>query len=91
MTKQNSPTTAALFIAPSLIPIGAFLILPMFGAFYVSFHNWDLLTPAKWVGPKNFVTLMHDKTFYHSLKNTLLFVAGYLPLVYVLGLGAALL
>lgn len=91
MTKRNSTAVAALFVAPSFIPIASFFILPMFGAFYVSFHNWDLLSPAKWVGIKNFTMLLHDRTFYHSLKNTLIFIAGYLPLVYVLGLGAALL
>lgn len=89
--KRYSTLTAALFIAPSLIPITAFFILPMFGAVFVSFHNWDLLSPAKWVGLKNFTTLFHDKTFYHSLMNTVIFLAGYLPLVYLLGLGAALL
>jgi multiple sugar transport system permease protein len=91
MTKRKSAKAAALFVAPSFIPILAFSILPMFGAFYVSFHRWDLLSPAKWIGLKNFKVLFHDPTFYHSLKNTLIFIAGYLPLVYLLGLGAALL
>lgn len=91
MKKRNSTFVAALFVAPSFIPIAAFFLLPMLGAFYVSFHRWDLLSPAKWVGLKNFTTLLHDKTFYHSLKNTLIFIAGYLPLVYILGLAAALL
>jgi len=88
LKNRNSTAIAALFVAPSFIPVAAFTIFPIFGAIYVSFHKWDLLTPAKWVGNKNFITLFHDPTFYHSLKNTLLFLAGYLPLVYILGLGA---
>jgi multiple sugar transport system permease protein len=83
-------STITLFILPSFVPICAFLIFPMMGTVYASFHNWDLLSPAKWAGISNFTTLIHDKTFYLSLKNTLVFIIGYLPLVYFLGLGAAL-
>jgi multiple sugar transport system permease protein len=64
-------STITLFILPSFVPICAFLIFPMMGTVYASFHNWDLLSPAKWAGISNFTTLIHDKTFYLSLKNTL--------------------
>ena len=80
---------ALLFIAPSLLPLLAFLILPMMAAVILSFTQWDLLTSAKWIGIDNYLELFRDKSFYSSLGNTLYFIVGYLPLVYFLGLAAA--
>lgn len=90
MIKTKNGRTAALFIAPSLIPLIAFFILPMVAAGVLSFTSWDLLSPPEWIGFTNFKELIHDQDFLHSLKNTLIFIAGYLPIVYVLGLSAAL-
>jgi multiple sugar transport system permease protein len=88
--KSKHGRTAALFIAPSFIPLILFLILPMFAAVVLSFSSWDLLSPPHWVGFANFQELVHDKDFHNALKNTLIFIAGYLPLVYILGLSAAI-
>lgn len=62
----------------------------MIAAVLLSFTEWDLLTSPNWVGLANFSELIHDKSFYSSLGNTLYFIAGYLPIVYFLGLAAAL-
>ncbi len=62
----------------------------MLAAVGLSFTQWDLLTPPQWIGFENFTTLFRDASFYRSLGNTLYFIAGYLPIVYVLGLAAAL-
>ncbi len=90
MTKAKNGRTAALFIAPSFIPLIFFMILPMFAAVILSFTSWDLLSPPHWIGLVNFQELIHDKDFHNALRNTLIFIAGYLPLVYFLGLAAAL-
>lgn len=81
---------AYLFLVPSYLPLIAFLVIPMFAAVLLSFTQWDLLTPPQWVGISNFTELFRDKSFYQSLGNTLYFIAGYLPIVYILGLTAAL-
>ena len=82
--------TATLFIAPSLIPLLAFTVGPMIASFGISFTNWSLLAPAHWVGANNYRTLWSDAEFRSSLGHTLIFIAGYLPLVLVSGLGVAL-
>ena len=87
-TKRN--WNAYLFLAPSYLPLVGFLIIPMFSAVALSFTKWDLLTPPQWIGFDNFTELVKDKNFYHSLGNTLYFIFGYLPIVYILGLAAAL-
>ena len=90
MIKTKQARIAALFIAPSLIPLIAFYVFPMFAAGALSFTSWDLLSPPHWIGLTNFRELITDKNFLYSLRNTLVFIAGYLPLVYFLGLAAAL-
>lgn len=62
----------------------------MVAAVLLSFTEWDLLTSPEWIGFANFTELFRDKSFYSSLGNTLYFIAGYLPIVYILGLAAAL-
>jgi multiple sugar transport system permease protein len=82
--------TAALFIAPSLIPMLAFTIGPMLASLGISFTNWSLLSPADWIGIDNYRALWSDAEFRSSLGHTLVFIAGYLPLVLASGLAVAL-
>lgn len=87
--KKNAGVASAL-IAPSFIPLIAFLILPMVAAVCLSFTSWDLLSPIQWIGLGNFKELFTHAIFYKSLLNSVIFIVGYLPLVYFLGLAAAL-
>lgn len=82
--------SAYIFLAPSYLPLIGFLVIPMVAAALLSFTQWDLLTPPQWIGVENFTELFKDKKFYRSLGNTLYFIVGYLPIVYILGLAAAL-
>ena len=80
----------ALFLAPSLVPLVLFLVLPMISSIALSFLSWDLLTSPRWVGLANYRGLLHDGEFHSALFHTLYFVAGYLPLVFCGGLLLAL-
>ena len=46
-----------VFILPTLIFFSIFLIYPMVSAFRLSLFEWNLLTPQKFVGFKNFVAM----------------------------------
>ena len=63
----------------------------MLYSLYISFTEWNLFGAPEFVGLKNYITIFRDPRFYESLKNTLLFIAGYLPVVLVLSMGIALL
>lgn len=82
---------ALLFLAPSLIGFLVFMVLPMFGGLFLSFTNWDMLSAPKFIGLENYQTLISDKLFFASLKNTLVYsaivIGGGIPL----SLGLALL
>jgi multiple sugar transport system permease protein len=80
----------ALFLGPSLLPLLAFLVLPMLSSIGLSLVSWDLLTSPRWVGIDNYRGLLHDGAFHAALLHTLYFVGGYLPLAFFGGLGLAL-
>ncbi|GEN80177.1 carbohydrate ABC transporter permease [Actinotalea fermentans] len=79
-----------LFLLPSAIPLLAFTIGPMLGAAWISLHEWNLLSPMQWVGLDNFADQLGDPATRNAFGNTLAYILGYLPLVYVGGLALAL-
>lgn len=81
---------AAFFLAPSAIPLLAFTLAPMISSLWVSFHQWNLISPMQWVGLENYRNLLLDPTTRTVFLHTLAYCAGYLPLVFVGGLGLAL-
>jgi multiple sugar transport system permease protein len=83
--------TLALFILPSLIPLAMFILGPMAASVAISLLKWDLLRPPKFIGLNNFAALLTDADFKAAIGHTLIFIVGYLPLVYFGGLGLALL
>ncbi len=81
----------ALFVLPALIPIIVFWIYPVLRSLYISFTNWDYMTPNyDYVGFDNYVALLTDTRFYDALLNTLVFTLGTLIPTIVVGLGLAL-
>lgn len=79
------------FVAPSLLMLTAFTLLPIAAAAALSFFEWDLLTQPAFVGLGNFIELAGDEDFRAAVAHTLLFIVGYVPSVMVVGLGLALL
>ncbi|MBA2666353.1 MAG: sugar ABC transporter permease [Trueperaceae bacterium] len=81
----------ALFLGPSLVGVAIFTAGPIVASFALSFTNWDLITPARFVGTANYERLMSDEEFWRTLRNTLSFLLGYVPLVIASGLFVAVL
>ena len=78
------------FLAPSAVPLTAFVLYPMVQAAWISLHKWNLLSPMRWVGLDNYRKLLVDPVTRAVFGHTLLYVAGELPLVFVGGLALAL-
>jgi multiple sugar transport system permease protein len=79
-----------LFLAPSLIPLLLFTVGPMVAAAGLSLVRWNLLKPPEFIGLDNYVRLIGDANFRAAVINTIAYVAGYLPLVFVGGMLIAL-
>ncbi|VAW06274.1 N-Acetyl-D-glucosamine ABC transport system, permease protein 1 [hydrothermal vent metagenome] len=79
------------FLAPSFALLAIFTIVPIAAAGVLSLFQWDLLTDPEFVGLGNFAELARDRQFRSAVVHTLVFIAGYLPVVMVVGLSLALL
>lgn len=80
-----------LFVLPALIPLIIFWIYPIFRSVWISFTDWDYMTPDySIVFFDNYISLFKDSRFYSALWNTLVFTAGTLLPTIVGGLGLAL-
>jgi multiple sugar transport system permease protein len=83
--------TAWSFIAPSLSLLLIFSAAPLLFAFYLSFHGWNLLEPAKpFVGLQHYLELAGDRLFWNAAKNTAVY-SLYVPLTMACALGVAIL
>jgi multiple sugar transport system permease protein len=69
--RKREELTAWLFIAPVVLGVLIFQFYPTIFSFYISFTQWNLLTPPKWVGFSNFVELFTtDRFFFNTMSNT---------------------
>ena len=92
----GSRQAAWWFVAPALLVIGVFFVLPVLAAFAISLTDFDIyaladLSNLRLVGVRNYVELLQRPLFWRALGNTLYFVAAGVPLSLAASLGAALL
>lgn len=81
-----------LFLFPALLVLGLTVFWPALQAFYLSFTEYtDLSQPPQWVGFKNFRLLWKDAVFWQTLRNTLLYLAGVVPILVIAPLMLAIL
>ena len=60
----RSNFNAYLFLLPWLIGLFLFVIGPIISSLYLSFTQYDLVNPSKWIGMKNFHDMFADDRFY---------------------------
>jgi multiple sugar transport system permease protein len=82
-----------VFIAPWIAGFLAFTLIPMIATFVFTFTNINLAQaePVRFVGLKNYETLLNDKQTWTSLGITFKFAALALPVAVILPLLVALL
>lgn len=85
MARKQTATGYAL-LAPSLIGIVAFLLLPIAVVLWLSLQQWDLLFPPVFVGFDNWTSVLTDPTFGRSALVSVLFVLLVIPVQTALGL-----
>ncbi|RFD25535.1 sugar ABC transporter permease [Mycobacterium uberis] len=86
-SSQPRPIALAyVLLAPSLLGVAVFLLLPIILALWLSMFRWDLLGPLHYVGLANWQSVLADGDFANSLIVTAVFVAIVVPTQTVLGL-----
>ena len=89
----KSTAKAALYLLPMLVITITFNIWPIINSFLMSLYTkYDFYTDkvSAW-GFDNFVYLWNDPDFHLSVRNTLVFVVGVVPITVILSLIIALL
>jgi multiple sugar transport system permease protein len=84
------------FVAPALIVIGVFFVLPVLAALAMSLTDFDIYALAdarnlRLVGLHNYGQLLQTPLFWRAVGNTLYFVVVGVPLSLAMSLGTALL
>ena len=64
---QRASWVGVLWTAPALVFYALFALVPMFIAVYLSFTQWNGLSPEVWVGLKNWIALFSDSITGHAL------------------------
>ena len=91
------PTQAAwLFVAPALLAIAVFFVVPVAAALVMSGTDFDIygladLGNVRFIGLDNYLRLLQTPLFWQALLNTLFFVVVGVPLSVAVSLVAALL
>ena len=91
--KRDERITAYMFVAPAVILLIAFLVVPMIYTVYFSGFKYQIMRPdaIKFIGLENYQKLFSDKNFWIALKNTVYFTVLVVPIQCALALGLALL
>ncbi|PTT64105.1 carbohydrate ABC transporter permease [Arthrobacter sp. HMWF013] len=79
------------FLLPWLLGFIALTVGPMVSSLYLSFTNYNLFEPPKWIGLDNYTTLFQDERFLQSVGVTTSYVVFGTPLKLAAALAIAML
>jgi multiple sugar transport system permease protein len=83
---QSGETAAAYgFLFPAIVLYLLFTLVPIVWVIYLSFMRYDIITPARFVGLRNWQRLLTDGRMWLTIKNTALFVLLLVPMHTVMG------
>lgn len=90
--RMNHPNVVGyVFILPFIIGLLVFTVIPFFTSLYLAFTEYNILSPAKWVGLKNFHKMFfEDKLFWTSFWVTFKFALIQVPIKLTVSLLVAL-
>ncbi len=92
LREMRKEWSAYLFLAPGLLLFCVFTVYTVAFSFYLSFHKWNIVEPAKpFVGLDNYARLLADPRFLGAVVNTLYYTVLSVPLTMCAGLVIALL
>ena len=90
-SSPSSKWLGLLYLTPALLFVAVFTIYPLGQMIWVSFNNWTLNSPPKFVGINNFTKAFGDRQFWISLTFTLKYTLLITPILMIGGYAIALL
>ena len=92
MATRQSRTLARIMMAPSVLVLLVWMIVPLVLTLWFSFQNYNLLNPVtSFAGFTNYYYFLTDPAFLQAIGNTLILVIGVLAITVIGGIFLALL
>lgn len=88
--ERGTRLLAALFLAPTVVGIVVFTVVPIVGSVILSFFQWDVIDSPRFTGTDNYREVFGDSTVLVSFRNTLVFMVFAVALQMLLALVLAL-
>ena len=89
--RRRETRAALLFLAPDAVGLLIFVALPMLLSVALGFFWIDGFGNFDFVGLDNYARLAQDPLFWNSARVTVIYLVALVPLIFVTGLGLALL
>jgi multiple sugar transport system permease protein len=89
--RRRETWAAYAFLSPWILGFLIFTSGPMVASLVLSFTEYDVINPPRYVGAENYRLLKDDPKIVLSMRNTLVFTLMLVPLTMAVGLGLALL
>ena len=87
--KQKLNASSYLLVSPYILYFAVFVLFPVGFSLFLTFHEWNIIGPMKFIGLANYEKLFQDQYFLKSIRNTLIFLIIHIPLQIVCALGMA--
>ncbi|UVI33006.1 carbohydrate ABC transporter permease [Paenibacillus spongiae] len=89
-TKKTDALWGAFFIAPQMVGLIVFSLIPLIMAFAISMMNWDGFGAKTFAGFDNFVSQFNDEDFRTAIVNTLYYTVLTVPTGIILAMLVAI-
>lgn len=90
MRKRCTIVIAYIFLTPALALLMIFTFYPIIWGSLLSFFQYNIISPPKFIGLANFAGLLHDPKLLIAMKNSLLYLLV-VPLIQITSIGLAIL
>ena len=88
--EQRNARMGYIMIAPILVGIGLFSVVPVVFSLFISFTDWDMLHEQTWIGLENYRTIFSGSMLGTVTKNTAVYCLFAIPGAIFFGLLLAL-
>ncbi|WP_243644032.1 carbohydrate ABC transporter permease [Paenibacillus pinisoli] len=85
MTQRNR-INGYMFLLPNILGFLAFILIPVFFSFGMSFVEWNGFGAFKFIGFDNYTKLLQDDNFIISFRNSIIFMLITVPITLFLAL-----
>jgi multiple sugar transport system permease protein len=68
--RRKTGWVGLLYIAPAMVLVTVFFVIPVLFTLWMSFHRWPLLGQPSWIGLRNYTRMLTDTRFFTALGFT---------------------